>query len=213
MGYYTFGLQRSGTNFLETLFKINYKQEILNRQTLGSWKHSIDIPKSYKPQIPTVIIHKNPYTWVESIAMRNHVDWLKTQKTYPADEPTIPELQVGDCSMNITNLAKTYRHFHLNWLDRYEIPKYLVIRYEDLLIDTTRSFIMQQVETAFEWSRKNDNIIVPNNGAVSQSNDYNDERQIYYLGGEPSFLTDRQIEEINNVVGRGLIMKMGYQIL
>ena len=211
--YYAFGLQRSGTNFLETLFKLNYGQNTMNSQRFGSWKHSINIPKAYNFQLPTVIIHKNPYTWVESIAMRNHVDWLKTQNTYPADQHTFPELQIGNWHMNVTNLAKTYRHFHLNWLDRYEIPKYLVIRYEDLLVDTTRNFVMQQVETTFEWKRENTSIIVPSKGAVSQSKDYNDERQSYYLSGEPSFLTDRQIEEINNVVGRGLIMKMGYQIL
>lgn len=213
MGYYAFGLQRSGTNFIESLFKLNYAEHTWNSQRFGSWKHSINIPKSYIFQIPTVIIHKNPYTWIESIAMRNHVDWLKMQTSYPADEPTDPELQVGPYHMNVTNLARTYRHFHLNWLDRFEIPKYIVIRYEDLLVDTTLDFTMRQVENTFSWERKFNKIVIPEKGGVSQSRDYDDERQNYYLRGKPTTLTDRHIDEINNVIGRGLIMKMGYQIL
>lgn len=212
--YYVFGMQRSGTNFLEQLLKMNYGAKKRNATT-SAWKHSIDDPtEGWQKKLPTIIIHKNPYAWVESIATRNTVDWLKTQKTYPADEEILPIYKLGPKNMNVVNLAKTYRHFHMNWLGRTDIPNYGVIRYEDLLVDDKRYKILLQFNEKFGWHKPaNDRFRIPSRGSVSQSKDYNEEREKYYLDFKPKELTQIQIEAINETIGEDLITKMGYDIL
>jgi len=122
-GYYVFGLQRSGTNFLETIFNQNFMSNRMNGFCdYRSWKHSIDVPAKYDSTVTTFVIHKNPYTWVESIALRNNVDWLKSQTTYPALEINDPRVAIGDKKkFDLINLCKTYRHFHETWLDRSDM--------------------------------------------------------------------------------------------
>ena len=209
-GYYVFGLQRSGTNFLEQLMKKNFGAQRRN-SAKDSWKHSIDIPTGYERGAPTLIIHKNPYTWVESIALRNTVDWLKTQNTYPAKEIEDDRYVIGSSPpMNIINLAKTYKHFHETWLK----DEYLVISYENLLIEEKRNEALRSIQERYDFSRpKNKPWEIPQRGSVSQSRDYNTQREEYYIQGKPETLNHLQIAKINFILGKDLISSMGYEVL
>lgn len=205
--YFVFGMQRSGTNFLEVLMRKNFGATKLNVQN-GSWKHSIEVPPKYSNEFPTFVIYKNPYTWVESICMRNTVDWLKTQKTYPANEIDDKRYTLGDPPLNIVNLIKTYKHFHDTWLDKADI----IIRYEDLLLEEKRNRILSHIER-LGFDKSVENWQVPRKGGVSQSRDYNDEREQYYLSGKPNHLDNLQIAKINYILGKEQISNMGYEIL
>lgn len=200
--YYIFGLQRSGTNFLENILRTNYKATKLNRTT-KSWKHSIDVPEGYNSKKPTVLIHKNPYTWVESICLRNKVDWLKTQKTYPADEIEDEHLSLG--RMNIKNLAKTYKHFHDTWLSQ-DIH---IIQYEMLLEKSEK--LLGDLETSFGWNRTSSTLSIPPRGKVSQSKDYDETREKYYKSQTPKKLTKYHIKTINDILGDDTFKKLGYK--
>lgn len=207
--YYMFGLQRSGTNFLEDLVKNNFNGKKLNDQR-KSWKHSIDVPPLYDENTPTLIIHKNPYTWIESISLRNNVDWIKTQKKYPADQKTDSCFMIGEKqSMNVINLALTYRHFHETWLDR----NHYEMKYEDLLVDKPRENILDQIREKYALQRAHKNWLIPKRGSVSQSRDYNANREEYYIRGVPQTLTEKQIAKVNEIIGASLIRKMGYDVL
>lgn len=212
MSYYMFGLQRSGTNFLTNLIKINFAKDIQNTQSV-SWKHSIEDPVGYDKNVPTIIIHKNPYTWVESISMRNKVDWIGMQKKYHALEKTTEEFTIGPNKMNLTNLMMTYRDFHNNWLNRSDIPNYLVIKYEDLLKEDTRNAVLERIEQTFGWERVRPDWRLPVRGTVSQSKDYTEEREKYYIEGIPQNLNREHIHEINRVMEIWPIHGMGYTIL
>jgi hypothetical protein len=204
-----FGLQRSGTNFLEDLVKNNFNGKKLNDQR-KSWKHSIDVPSIYDENTPTLIIHKNPYTWIESISLRNNVDWIKTQKKYPADQKTDSCFMIGEKqSMNIINLALTYRHFHETWLDK----NHYEMKYEDLLVDKPREIILDQIREKYALQRTHKNWLIPKRGSVSQSRDYNANREEYYIRGVPQTLTGKQIAKVNEIIGVSLIRKMGYDVL
>ena len=210
--YFIFGLQRSGTNFLQTLIERNFDKTLLNNQKV-SWKHSIEDPIKYDKNLPTIVIHKNPYTWVESVCLRNKVDWQKTQRKYPSEEATTPEFTIGPRKMNLTNLVLTYKEFHENWLYREDIPSYMFIKYEDLLIPEERVKILERISEAFGWARKSNEWIIPQAGNVSQSRDYNTDREKYYIAGEPASLTREHIHEINRVMEIWPINRMGYRIL
>lgn len=211
MDYFIFGLQRSGTNYLEQLINQNFKGRRSNKVN-RSWKHSIDMPKQYDLSKPTLIIHKNPYMWIESICLRNTVDWLKTQKTYPAQEGS-NELKLGPNQINVENLAKTYKHFHNTWVWNNKTCKlYQVIKYEDLLVDQKRVQILSQIEKELLPIRKSNQWVNPQRGKVSQSRDYNETREKYYLSMQPKELNRIQLDAINTILGDD-IERMGYKKL
>lgn len=216
MNYFDFGLQRSGTNYLEQLIQQNFKGQRQNRNN-ASWKHFIDPPDLWNGQNPTFLIYKNPYTWVESICFRNAVDWIKTQRVYPALEGEAI-YKLGPKSISVKQLAKTYRHWHDKWIENpkpsanYE--NVVIIRYEDLLRDGRRNDILTNIQTKFNVNRKNpNNWIVPQRGKVSQSRDYDKEREAYYLNMKPTKLEQKHINIINEIVGKDLIAKLEYEVL
>lgn len=211
--YQIFGIQRSGTNFVETVMRSNFNKTKKNSQRL-CWKHTITDPTGLDKAAPTIVIYKNPYTWVESIAFRNTVDWLKTQTKYPAKAPTTPELTIGPSNLNLTNIIKTYRDFYQNWLGREDMSMYYVIKYEDLLNQNIRDVIMEEICQKFWWTKtKKGPWAYPSRGSVSQSKDYSLDREQYYVAGKPEKLTEEHIKEINQILGEDFIRSMGYSIL
>lgn len=203
MRYFIFGLQRSGTNFLEQLLAKNFSISKINR-TNRCWKHSIDIPKGYQQNELTILIYKNPYTWCESLCCRNNVDWIKTQKTYPATEGEAKFL-AGKNRFNVANLAKTYKHWHESWTQSN--VNGLVIKYEDLLVKETREQFLEKIKAPV---RKSDTWQIPQIGKVSQSRDYTKQREQYYLEMKPTKLNQEQIEAITETIGVNMIRKIGY---
>lgn len=217
MKYFDFGLQRSGTNFLEQILNQNFSGRRQNRNN-ASWKHFIDPPAGWSAQFPTFLIYKNPYTWVESICFRNTVDWIKTQRKYPAQQGP-DELKLGPKSINVDALARTYRHWHDKWLNDPDKPELLnqnvfVIKYEDLLNESKRNDILNRIQAKFNPHRNNPNAWnIPTYGKVSQSSDYSRERENYYKEAKPEKLEQKHIDCINELVGVDLIQKLGYEIL
>lgn len=215
MRYFIFGLQRSGTNFIEQSLTQNFGAQKQNR-TNACWKHFIDPPQGWNPEIPTILIHKNPYTWVESICFRNTVDWIKTQRKYPAQEAIQPELQLGPQKINLANLAKTYHHFHNEWLWKMPPEKkrnMLVIKYEDLLIEEKKIEIFESMKTRFGAKQTKPTWTFPARGRVSQSSTYSAQIENYYINMQPQQLNDNHIRVITNQIGPVNIRKLGYNIL
>lgn len=208
MNYFIFGLQRSGTNYLEQLINQNFKGNRCNRAN-RCWKHSINIPDGYVKNSPTFIIHKNPYTWIESICFRNSVDWLKTQKTYPAEEGP-EELRLGSNNINIENLAKTYKHFYNTWIYENKTSELsYVIKYENLLMQSSREKILNDISSRHLPVRKLNGWINPQRGRISQSKDYDEAREKYYLSMEPKRLNEFHISRVNNILDN-VIDALGY---
>lgn len=214
MDYYIFGIQRSGTNYIESLIRDNFVSRKMNRTT-RSWKHSINVPRNQNKNIFTVIIHKNPYTWTESICYRNKVDWTKTQFHYPADDRNFDrQLNVGPDKLNIINLAKTWNHFHKTWITDVQLncDKYIIIRYEDLLTEETRENVLHELQNV-GFDKKNDRWVDVDTIKVSQSKNYDTTMNKYYLNMMPEKLTRYQIDAINQNIDHSLFKKMNYSLL
>ena len=215
MKYFDFGLQRSGTNFLELLIQSNFGGQRQNRHNAG-WKHYIDPPELWVGQHPTFLIYKNPYTWVESICFRNTVDWIKTQRKYPALEgPAVNKL--GPKGINVEQLAITYNHWYQQWIENPKpsanYDNVVIIRYEDLLREGKRNNILSGIEAKFNTKRKKPNSwIIPQMGKVSQSRDYHKDREQYYLDMKPEKLSENHIKIIGEVLGDA-VANLGYRKL
>ena len=188
----------------------NFRGNKANRSH-SCWKHHVTIPKGYDADVPTILLYKNPYTWIESLCDRNKVDWVKTQKLYPADKATAPDMVSGKNNFDVTILAKAYRDWHHNWKSCAGTSKYF-ISYERLLLPTERDIILKEITNKYnlnvakEWS-------IPKAGQVSQSKDYSLGRQEYYLKMQPKILTDIQIKAITEIITPQLITDIGYDPL
>jgi len=85
------------------------------------------------------------------------------------------------------------------------------LRYESLLIDESREEALENM-SRFLPVRKSNKWINPQRGKVSQSKDYNKDREQYYLSMQPKQLTRTHIDAINDVLG-DRIESMGYDKL
>lgn len=196
--YYLYGLQRSGTNYLRKLIELNFHCYARNKKSPSSWKHRLDIPEN-PSGYPCICIYKNPYKWIESL-YRNPEDFFKRQKMF--------QCLNEDGSYNLTNVAKTYRH----WIETWVLPAHIdqnihVIKYEDLLKDKRKTLIELSpiIPVLFDSS----NIKEPEK--VLNSVKFTDEKKEYYLKSkEISILTEEQINEVNEIFDIDFIESIGY---
>lgn len=213
--YYMFGIQRSGTNYLQQLIQKNFCATKMKNDQRTCWKHSLDVPKLWDYGEPTFVIYKNPYLWVESIATRNQVDWVATQKRYPADDKYhIDALNLN--GFNLINLAKTWRDFHTTWLksDNLNPRVHIVIKYENLLDPQKRAMTLNTIRHLTNWEMKNKGEWVnAKPGQVSQSRNFTNDSKIYYEKQQPQVLNRMQTGAITHAIGSQLISDMGYKIL
>jgi len=210
--FYTQGLQRSGTNYLQTLVEKNFKDVRLNRDFPSEfWKHAIDMPESQYicPTTFLFVVHKNPYTWIESL-FKIDIGWKQKQTTY--DASVGPEEHMID-GWNIVSLAKTYKHFHNTWiwkLDKRFHHRSLDVRYEDLLVTDDRNMILSEIQKRFGPEKRGRWI---NPSIVPMSGSFTNKMQDYYLKGIPEKLSDFHIDLINETIGEDKIRSLGYEVL
>lgn len=218
-----FGPQRSGTNYLQQLIAQNFVGVgLLNRDPIN-WKHSITVPNQYNTTVMTIILSKNPYMWVESVGIRDFVDWPVRQTQYSIVEPCDPEYtliasdktfyKIPDQKVNMLNLCRAYHDFYTNWLPMIKYDNISHIRYEDIIEKRSRESTLETIQRLGSFDRKNDIWVNPSPGSISQSNTYNIEREKYYRSLTPKYLTTKQIQKINEIVGVDVITKLGYEIL
>jgi hypothetical protein len=185
--YYIFGLQRSGTNYIEQLIKENFIGLDMANVRGHAWKHSIDVPDDMTKNIVPIIVYKNKYTWIESIVFRTPIDFFKKQTMY------LPS------SDNIEAIAKTYKHWCQTWLNEYS-DECIIIKYEDLLNDTKRECFLETIRTIYQVERKHAHWVNIEPGKVSISRKYTKDMQEYYLKEKPALLTQEQIDTINTII-------------
>lgn len=176
------GIQRSGTNFVKSLFKDS------TDFVYPYWKHHAKL-EGINPNCDRVIcIIKNPYTWVESICFRDCVDIISYYSSYyliykmPEDKS---HEFIGEFNIHLPRLCQIYKLFYMSWLN---YKKTELIHYEDLLTDD------------------NIHIIVP------QGHDWVPSRAEQYKKYEAPLITREYKDIINNVLGEEFFNLIKYQM-
>ena len=209
--YRIFGLQRSGTYYLEFFIRENLNIKCGNKGKGELWKHSptwpVDIDLERETFFP---IHKNPYLWCESIITKN-VDYVTRQTMFPAMKKGNSNEMCND--FNVRNLAKQYAYWYDQWF--VELPsdhrkRTYSIKYEDLLTHVGREGFLHEVANNFNIKRKSlSTISNPNN--VTLSGKFTKEKERKYLNGEISFLSKPNIRVINEELPDKLFSELGYK--
>ena len=178
------GIQRSGTNFTETVFKQNFEHiQIVNNDRNYIWKHSYNIElDKFSRDVIHIYITKSPYCWIESI-IRKKVDILKRNDWIRADENTANRFKHSD--IDIIKLAKLWND-HCEWYSRTEVAdkiQYQKIQYENLI--QSRNNILTFLENIRDIYKLNGKFSDANSlnipDKVSQSDAWNNQKKEMYL--------------------------------
>lgn len=186
-----YGLQRSGTNFIEQAVERAYPDFGHSQATVGwpdpAWKHSIEPPAHLPTDQPIIIVYKSIYNWIDSILNRQVMDYLKTQKHYPVLDTDYIVKSASKAnrkaeifSFSIDQLCKTWVHFHQHYLPLLRTHQAVLIQYEDLLT-SKRDSIVQQLSNQFNWPHP---IQFEDNEPARYTDRFDDQKKLRYLQGQ-----------------------------
>ena len=208
--YRIYGLQRSGTYYLEFLIKANLDIKCGNKGKGQYWKHNLSIPKDVDLDKETFFpIYKNPYTWAESIITKN-VDFVRRQTTFPIMQNG-PDADMCN-GFNVRNMAKTYKLWCDNWI--YQLPdeyqsRCFHIQYEDLLETYNRELKLEEIAFEFDIDRL-DNSKFINPRKVTLSSEFTEDSYKKYTNFETKLLSRDNMDVMNDVLGERLFKNLGY---
>lgn len=202
--YYIFGLQRSGTTFLERMLTNTFDARWLNGA--GTWKHELLVPDAVtQNQHISLVNFKNPYTWLESIIFRGNADLLMTASDYGLQTDTGLDSVIGHDSVNLANTAKLYATYAERWLSAADAGCVHVVRYEDMLCQIGRDALANYLlgRGLIDWK-------VPDPGSLFMSEDFTNDRIDYYLDQRPIRFTLGQLQTINDNIPDDIFIRLGY---
>lgn len=213
-----YGLQRSGTNFLESIIKKNYKVQFLNSKEYRSsplhkhcrlYRDKEIIPEpQYNNEIVVesfeqfeslfkitpdyyLVISKDPYSWY--LSYRN---WAKKCKWPDVNHHYIEE----------------YNLFYKTFIDfSYQSDKFIFVRYTDLLKDTESVLdtLAKQIKLKKRMFSK---LMLRNPRKVPQSAALMDKKRAYYLNQEylKEYNAD-DIQTLNRLLDVQVAAFLGYE--
>lgn len=219
-----YGLQRSGTNYLEHMLKKYCQLKILNdnyRPDRILHKHfrlynsknivpepaykndvCIDSYRDFKKGLEIevqdcaiVVISKNPYSWLLSYRR-----WARKCE-WPAVEH---------------NYLQEYNLFYEKWIQMAkETDNISIIKYIDLLKDPDS--MINILSEAHQLARRNKLDLVlrrlNSDSKVKQSEKFDNRKKNYYMNAEYiEEFTNEEIESINGIIDKDLMRKLGYRI-
>ena len=153
--FYVYGLQRSGTNFVEQALERTFSEFRRSGAATGNvkhplWKHSINVPEELPTDAPVIVVFKSINNWIESIIDRQTMDYLDTQTHYtpqPGDQIVDAFIEKRNnlraVQFSVQQLCKTWVHFHQQWLSAAQTHNIVYIQYEDLLTDKLEEIVQQ----------------------------------------------------------------------
>jgi hypothetical protein len=207
------GLQRSGTNYLEWLIRLNSSDNVKvlsgiflphaldkTNANRGFWKHSIEVPSNgidrYIDQV--LMIYKTPINWIESIAFRDGMDFDVTQKKFDVYHRSEDARYIGPQNFNLLSLIQTYNYHYENWILTPNLfsEKIISVIYEELLNETGIRDFFKKANLSCKETLK-----IPPMGTIPWSN-----KQYHY---EPDYL-DRYKQ---NNCSQSLISKSDRQFI
>lgn len=230
--YYIFGLQRTGTYWLEKTWTANFFQSQCSNREFGiwankslPWKHLVEPENAnFEPDIPSLVIIKNPYTWIESIIFRNPVDFFETQSLY--EQYKTPE-DILVRGISVDALAKIWNRFYMHWVfQKHESICYdniFIFRFEDLINPKVNANLVrmaykklgfeperEEILKTHSWVKPDDIFFWP---PLSIDKDYDVNSERYYVEERPKQLTAAQTARITETLHTYTMIKMGYQPL
>ncbi len=199
MNFYIFGLQRSGTNLVQTIMETNFGGVVKN-QGEKQWKHCLSPDENLNFADPILKVIKSPYTWVESIVFRDRADFYEKHDGNFFDPAPV---MVDD--VNLMNLVYVYKSHYNKWKETGTLIRYEDILYPDQQREYFSDILLSEVNKS-EW-------VSPEPGSMFMCEDFKDEHRDYYEKQRPSKLSGMHILTINRLLTKDFFRETGYKML
>lgn len=220
MDWTVFGLQRSGTNYLETLIKKSVIPQPTFRLAYehdGIWKHAFDIPHDIKTKKArrqrtvqeghgAYIIETYDY-WIARLREVNAVlitkhpfTWIDSVRRKNID---MQRFKKYDKSEEACMYAEIYRDHALFWLEQMRHQNIYHIRYEELLADKKHYLTKIGEHFDVECEPFPEDI-----SKVSLSKHFYPEDRDKYIKCETNLTTEQQ-KEVIKIIGEDILVN-GY---
>jgi len=204
------GLQRTGTNYIETLLNKNIDCKFGWEDWY--WKHNINPPslsifREFNLR-GIVLCVKNPFAWIESICFREFADLHEAYGVYyDMNDKSSLYFENKEVIFNVKALLKLYNEYYNNWLNNSQSAVYIA-KYEDILKDPT--IFLTNFKEKFNLNFKNE-ILDTSVEKVFMSGSYtNNEMLENYKNYQLSHLTNAHLEQIIPYLDVELLKKLGY---
>lgn len=213
--YLIFGIQGSGTQFVDEVIKLNFGKLAQYDVTMPT--HSLEKPSQLTDPTqafsskPIIIVYKNPYTWMETMS------WIPDGGfDAPVDESIEGDLYFRALdhtySINVDVSAQMYKKWTTNWCKPQTTiqDRTIWIRYEDLLVPKTRSMILDDIARKFGWVALDSEWQMPFFGTTPNYAFDDTDWEVYYIQEKPKWLSTFQLEHMNSVITTSTVLKLGY---
>lgn len=218
MNFYMFGLQRSGTNFIydtihgnfENMLQLNIVDHNVSSPT---WKHLIEPRNEWVPNVPVLFVYKNPYTWLESVAYRNSMDFWESHGQEGRQSPIVPYYVDTNRKVMVYSFEHAVRmwcHAIHSWAIDPPFPTF-PIKYEDLLVEESRDKIFAELKDKYNLTPTPNAGFVPAAGQVINSNSYTPSMGDYYKEGRPENLSKHFIEMVGELLDEDILNFTEYE--
>lgn len=210
-----YGLQRSGTNILETLLKKNFKFSLLN----SNRDRANPIQKHFRLYDDKNLIPEPKYN--NNLIFNSFSDFEKTLTKTP-DKYIIISKDTWSWYLSYLNWAEKckwekpkyhyiqeYNEFYKKWFDfSKNTDKIMLVKYIDLSVDTVKTLNWIQNEINLSKRRV---IFSKNINKVSQSSKFTDNKKNYYTNKEyMSKYSKEKLEDLNDLLDYKLLESLGY---
>lgn len=226
------GLQRVGSNYIEKLLNNNIEgysfrshlvceEVIKNVSHITSWYRHTLPRNNFRLPVPhkeILLITKNPYIWVESLVKRNEiVDIMGMDEKSPYiwnnfiedyfiyEEHPTDKNKLTD-KLSIQGLCELYKDFNEVWLsNKYSDIPVKQIKYEDFIDNKKCKLKFNELNY-----RLKGNLKFPSK-PVKWSENFTIDDLEYFKNEKILHLSSKEINTINEVIGKELITKLGYE--
>ncbi|NER80315.1 MAG: hypothetical protein F6K42_12190 [Leptolyngbya sp. SIO1D8] len=218
MNLLQYGLQRSGTNFLETILKKNYQIQFLNSNQdrrsplqkhfrLYDAKDIVPGPQyqndiliedfaHFEHLFPTLpdyylIISKDPYSWYLSyMSWANKCNWPNVNHHY----------------------IEEYNFFYGKFLEfSSQTDKLIFIRYIDLIKDVNKTLNQLELRTHFR-KKLFARLTLRQPNKVSHSSHFTEDKRAYYTNKKYlAEYAEDELQTLNNLLDSHVISLLGYE--
>jgi hypothetical protein len=236
LNIFLLSLQRTGSNFLEVLLNSNISDLCVRSQMYCPLEDK-NFNKHVEPCVLTkfdkapikqdyfFLITKNPYMWMESVALIHEMgkkgEVTDIQKTifennaYYENYNLFEDGDFGDNNYNFENLAGLYKGYYESFLEKTkDDDRVIIIKYEDFLHEGKGELVLENLaELTGRDEFRSDGILRQPNKPVRYSDDFTRKDFEYYKNESAELLTDIQKSQITNIIGKELIEKLGYEAI
>lgn len=214
MKFYTFGIQRTCTNFAKQVVLTNFYSEWGNINDAGhwSWKHNPNADEAtvnISAQTPLIFCYKTPLMWIESI-IRNDVDfinhWHLNKFSDDVDSDLIIENDKYKFSLRLC--IEKWIEFHINWIKNLNRTNYIIMNQRKMCLPGDAIDTLSQIENKLKLIKKSSQWTLFTNNVdyrVRQTDKSFDERKKDYISNITRKLTEKQVNYIKNKVPEEII--------